>query len=197
MDYSYISKFSGKDFYYYLQNNKEILKSVIDLLINSFSSDLDNFKIAIKDRPQWMLKFLQQTFSNYIFVYHKNKEIIGIVICELLDYICYIESFCVSKKYRRQHIGTSLLLSVIRDMVIIVQFKLEVLVENAGAISFYKKNNFVILSTEVDKKDGSKFYIMSYDPAKHKLNRLPPKVKSSPKVKRSTKKRIKYRLHSF
>jgi len=191
MDYSYISKFSGKDFYYYLQNNKGILKSVLDLLIDSLSKDLDNYKIAIKDRPDWMLKYLQHIFPNYIYVYHKNKEIIGIVICELMDYVCYIESFCVSKKYRRQKIGTLLLFSVIRDLEVIGEFKLEVLVDNAVAISFYKNKNFVILSTEVDKKDGRKFYIMLFDRKKHTLYRVPPKVK------RSTKKRIKYRLHSF
>ena len=71
-------------------------------------------------------------------------------------------------------------------------YNLEVLVNNTGAISFYKKKKFVITDTKVDKKDGSKFHVMEY-------NRIPLKISNNEKniIKRQSFKNKIHRLHSF
>lgn len=191
MEYTYIANFVGTNFYNYLKNNEETLNGVINLLIDCFKQDLDNYKIAEKYRKSYMITYLKELNNNQIFVYVINKEIVGIAISEIIDSICVIESFCILRKYRRRKLGSLILNHIIKNIDYVSKFKLEVLVDNTIAINFYKKHDFKLISTETDEKYNLKYHVMTLTNKNKKINNR------EIKAKRSKKRKEKIRFHSF
>lgn len=111
---------------------------------------------------------LKQNFNGYVTTYNpfekcitykKNDEMIGIVLYSIIYERAEIDYIWVDNKYRRHHIATKLLDSVINDVkkANCINISLEVNEENTAAIKLYQKYNFqtkAIRHNYYGKKDG-------------------------------------------
>ena len=72
----------------------------------------------------------------------------------------YIEGIFIEENNQSKGVGTSLLNTVKENRS---NLKLNVYKKNTNAISFYKKNGFVITSENIDKNTGEKEYTMTWN----------------------------------
>lgn len=91
-----------------------------------------------------------------IYVYIIKEKIVGFVGVDKN----YIEGIFIEENNQSKGIGTSLLNTVKENRS---NLKLGVYKKNTNAISFYKKNGFVITSENIDKNTGEKEYTMTWN----------------------------------
>ena len=91
-----------------------------------------------------------------IYVYIIKEKIVGFVGVDKN----YIEGIFIEENNQSKGIGTSLLNTVKENRS---NLKLSVYKKNTNAISFYKKNGFVITSENIDKNTGEKEYTMTWN----------------------------------
>ena len=91
-----------------------------------------------------------------IYVYIIKEKIVGLVGVDKN----YIEGIFIEENNQSKGVGTSLLNTVKENRS---NLKLNVYKKNTNAISFYKKNGFVITSENIDKNTGEKEYTMTWN----------------------------------
>ena len=129
------------------QINKEELSSIIKF-INDNSDEYSYFK-----KIGWNLKNIENQFSkdnNYSLGYFEDNNLVGVLIGETIkndkEYDLELHILFVSKDQRRKKIATKLLNYVETNIIKFSRIFIEVAEDNLGALSFYKKNNFVFLN---------------------------------------------------
>ncbi|MBC7081306.1 MAG: ribosomal protein S18-alanine N-acetyltransferase [Thermoplasmatales archaeon] len=129
--------------------------------------DLDAvLKIANESFPEKyssdFLIYLWTSYPDGFLVAEKNNEVVGFIISVKVSKTdLRVLMLAVSKKYRRQSIGKSLLRELAIRFPEVRRIFLEVRVDNEGAIKFYQKNGFAIKDIIEDfYTDGSPAYIM-------------------------------------
>lgn len=92
--------------------------------------------------------FKEQPYRKCI-IYEANNNILGFITFDLLQDRAEILDIIVHINYRKQGIGEKLLNKAIELMLEfnIKRVSLEVRTSNKEAVSFYKKNNFKIITT--------------------------------------------------
>ena len=91
-----------------------------------------------------------------IYVYIIKEKIVGFLGVDKN----YIEGIFIEENNQSKGVGTSLLNTVKENRS---NLKLNVYKKNTNAISFYKKNGFVITSENIDKNTGEKEYTMTWN----------------------------------
>lgn len=91
-----------------------------------------------------------------IYVYTLDEHIVGFVGVNNN----YIEGIFVNINNQHSGIGTSLLDKIKEDKE---NLTLSVYKKNTNAIKFYKKNNFIIISENIDKNTNEIEYIMTWN----------------------------------
>jgi ribosomal-protein-alanine N-acetyltransferase len=123
-------------------------------------------KIANESFPEkYSSEFLLYLWTSYpdgFLVAEKNNEIAGFIISVKISKTdLRVLMLAVSKKYRRQNIGSSLLRELIIRFPEVRRIFLEVRTDNGEAIKFYQKNGFKIRDKIYDfYTDGSPAYVM-------------------------------------
>ena len=127
--------------------NVEQLSSITKFIDDN--SDEFNYFIKIG----WNKKNIENQFSkdnNYSLGYYEADNLAGVLIGDIIkndkDYDLELHILFVSKDQRRKKIATKLLNYVETNIIKFSQIFIEVAEDNLGAISFYKKNNFVFLN---------------------------------------------------
>ena len=121
-------------------------------LINNFI-DENTYEFNYFKKIGWNIKNIESQLSkvnNYSLGYYKANNLVGLLIGDKIknhgDYDLELHILFVSKDLRRKKIATKLLNYVETNMITFSNIFIEVAEDNAGAISFYKKNNFVFLN---------------------------------------------------
>ena len=91
-----------------------------------------------------------------IYVYIIKEKIVGFLGVDKN----YIEGIFIEENNQSKGVGTSLLNTVKENRS---NLKLNVYKKNTNAISFYKKNGFVITSENIDKNTGKNEYTMTWN----------------------------------
>ena len=110
-----------------------------------------------------------------IYVYVIEENIVGFIGLDQN----YIEGIFVDTNNQCNGIGTSLLNKVKEDKD---NLTLSVYKKNLNAISFYKKNGFVIIKESIDERTNEVEYIMSWEKQKDKALKI---IKNVLKVQRN------------
>lgn len=101
-------------------------------------------------------KYVQEALPNSeIYVYSIKEEIVGFIGLNNN----YIQGIFVNTNNQYTGIGTALLEKVKESRE---SLKLSVYKKNIKAINFYKKNNFVIVSENIDENTKEEEYIMTW-----------------------------------
>ena len=100
-----------------------------------------------------------------IYVYVIEENIVGFIGLDQN----YIEGIFVDTNNQCNGIGTSLLNKVKEDKD---NLTLSVYKKNLNAISFYKKNGFVIIKESIDERTNEVEYIMSWEKQKDKAKKI-------------------------
>ena len=126
---------------------KDQLSSVIKFIEDN-SNEFNYFKMI-----GWNIKNIESQLSknnNYSVGYYEANNLAGVLIGDTIknDYAYNLELHIlfVSKDLRRKKIGTNLLNFIETNNANFSKIFIEVAEDNVGAISFYKKNNFVFLN---------------------------------------------------
>lgn len=100
-----------------------------------------------------------------IYVYVIEENIVGFIGLDQN----YIEGIFIDTNNQCNGIGTSLLNKVKEDKD---NLTLSVYKKNLNAISFYKKNGFVIIKESIDERTNEVEYIMSWEKQKNKVKKI-------------------------
>lgn len=100
-----------------------------------------------------------------IYVYVIEENIVGFIGLDQN----YIEGIFIDTNNKCNGIGTSLLNKVKEDKD---NLTLSVYKKNLNAISFYKKNGFVIIKESIDERTNEVEYIMSWEKQKNKAKKI-------------------------
>ena len=129
---------------------RNLFYSDINVILAYYQKENEDF---IKfEQLGWNKKNIENHFlkkNNYSIGYFKDEKICGILIGEkirnLINFDLEIHIMLISKKNRRNNIGTSILdfLETNNNLSNISKIYLEVSENNLKAIRFYEKNNFV------------------------------------------------------
>ncbi len=139
------------------------------MVIRKFEyKDLDAvLKIANESFPEkYSPDFLLYLWTSYpdgfLVASEKNNGVVGFIISVKFSKTdLRVLMLAVSKEYRRQSIGKSLLRELLIRFPEVRRIFLEVRIDNEGAIKFYQKNGFVIKDIIEDfYMDGTPAYIM-------------------------------------
>lgn len=100
-------------------------------------------------------------YTNW-YIYEENNQIIGFINYDTIYDKAELEYIYVDSNYRNKKIATKLFNIMINDLIEknIFQITLEVRCDNNEAISFYKKNNFKIVSIRRGYYNGIDGYLM-------------------------------------
>ena len=99
-----------------------------------------------------------------IYVYVIEENIVGFIGLDQN----YIEGIFIDTNNQCNGIGTSLLNKVKEEKD---NLTLSVYKKNLNAISFYKKNGFVIIKESIDERTNEVEYIMSWEKQKNKVKK--------------------------
>ena len=99
-----------------------------------------------------------------IYVYVVENHIVGFIGLNQN----YIEGIFIDTHSQSKGIGTLLLNKVKEDKD---NLTLSVYKKNLNAISFYKKNGFVIIKESIDERTNEVEYIMSWEKQKNKVKK--------------------------
>ncbi len=126
---------------------KEQLSSVIKFIEDN-SNEFNYFKMI-----GWNIKNIESQLSknnNYSVGYYEANNLAGVLIGDTIKndnaYNLELHILFVSKDLRRKKIATNLLNFIETNNANFSKIFIEVAEDNVGAVSFYKKNNFVFLN---------------------------------------------------
>jgi len=127
--------------------HKEELPSIIQFMDDN-SDEYSYFK-----KIGWNLKNIESQFNkvnNYSLGYFKANNLVGLLIGDKIKndkhYDLELHILFVLKAHRRKQIATKLLNYIQTNIIKFSNIFIEVAEDNADAISFYKKNDFVFLN---------------------------------------------------
>ena len=127
--------------------NRDNLLSIINF-INDNIDEFNYFK-----NIGWNIKNIESQFcknNNYSLGYFEDNNLVGVLIGDTIknnkEYDLELHILFVSKDERRKKIATKLLNYIETNNVNFSKIFIEVAENNADAISFYQKNNFVFLN---------------------------------------------------
>lgn len=93
----------------------------------------------------WSYEMLEKDFPlTQYYVALENNSVMGFISFRVLNDECEIFLVCVSDKFKRKKVGTSLV-NFVKQNKQLSQIFLEVRCDNIGAINFYKSCGFTIL----------------------------------------------------
>ena len=127
--------------------NKEQLSLIIKFIDNN-ANEFNYFK-----KIGWNKKNIENQLgkdNNYSLAYYEANNLAAVLIGEKIknekDYDLELHILFVSKDLRRKQIGTKLLNYFETNNTNFSKIFIEVAEDNAEAISFYQKNNFVFIN---------------------------------------------------
>lgn len=89
----------------------------------------------------------------FIFGYFIDQRVVGVIYVNKRDSVYYIDDICVSKKYRRENIGSQLL-DYVEKLALdnhIKAIELDVWSFNEKATKFYQKNGYTPKTIRYEK----------------------------------------------
>ena len=129
------------------ENNKDILKKLLDIHHNAFK------KFCFRT---WNYRDFLDLFKNgsYIFYCISNNKIFGFIIVKYSSDFNEIITIAVDSIYQDRNIGKSLLMHVVNFPKLCGDLYLEVAVNNYKALHFYQKYGFKNVS------ERKKYYLI-------------------------------------
>ena len=97
-----------------------------------------------------LFNYFYETFHQGFLVAEKHHKVVGFIVGAKTSFDCArILMIAVSRKHRRQSIGSALLSRFLEEILIqnIKRIELEVKISNNVAIEFYRKHGFAIVDT--------------------------------------------------
>ena len=133
---------------------KNDIKAVMEIWENE---NIRTHNFIIKDYWKNNYEYVKDILPNAdIYVYILNKHIVGFIGVNNN----YIEGIFVDINNQHNGIGTSLLDKIKEDKE---NLTLRVYKKNTNAIKFYEKNNFIIISENIDENTNEIEYIMTWN----------------------------------
>lgn len=131
-------------------------KDINDVMRIWENENIRTHKFISKDYWKNNYKYVKEILPNAdIYVYVLDKHIVGLVGVNNN----YIEGIFIDINNQHTGIGTSLLDKVKENKD---SLTLSVYKKNVNAIKFYEKNNFIVISENLDKSTNEIEYIMTW-----------------------------------
>lgn len=106
-------------------------------------SSLENLVFSKEDFAISNASFYYHIKNSYLFVFKKNKKIVGYTLFLKRKNFCRLYSLCVHSDFQGQGMAQKLLNYAFKTIKA-SKYTLEVKVSNRGAIKLYERNGFVV-----------------------------------------------------